>query len=114
MMKETQLLKGVLDGCVLAIIAQEEIYGYDLIQRLRASGFEQIIGGTVYPLLQKLEKNGLILGTIRPQPSGPSRKYFVITVLGQNYLRQFEEQWGTIVQRVDKILAERSEENGKS
>lgn len=113
-MKETQLLKGVLDGSVLAIIAQEEIYGYELVQKLRDYGFEQIIGGTVYPLLQKLEKNGLIVGTIRPQPSGPSRRYFKLTDEGRIYLQQFEEQWGKLVHRIDRILAERSEKNEKS
>ncbi len=55
-MRETQLLKGVLDGCVLQIISKEEIYGYELVQRLKTAGFVNIVGGTVYPLLQKLEK----------------------------------------------------------
>ena len=52
-MKETQMLKGVLDGCVLQIISQKEIYGYELVQELRNQGFENMVGGTVYPLLQK-------------------------------------------------------------
>ena len=52
-MKETQLLKGVLDGCVLAIISEQEIYGYELVQRLKDAGFTTIVGGTVYPLLSR-------------------------------------------------------------
>lgn len=48
--------QGVLDGCVLQIISQKEIYGYELVQELRNQGFENMVGGTVYPLLQKLEK----------------------------------------------------------
>ncbi len=51
-MKETQMLKGVLDGCVLQIISQKEIYGYELVQELRKQGFENMVGGTAYPLLQ--------------------------------------------------------------
>ncbi|WP_161498136.1 PadR family transcriptional regulator, partial [Streptococcus suis] len=64
-MKETQMLKGVLDGCVLQIISQKEIYGYELVQELRKQGFENMVGGTAYPLLQKLEKNGYIIGEIK-------------------------------------------------
>ena len=66
-MKETQMLKGVLDGCVLQIISQKEIYGYELVQELRNQGFENMVGGTVYPLLQKLEKNSLIFSISRKQ-----------------------------------------------
>ncbi|MFX4060143.1 PadR family transcriptional regulator, partial [Streptococcus suis] len=54
-MTETPRLKGVLDGCVLHIISQKERYGYDLVQELRNQRFENMVGGTVYPLRQKLE-----------------------------------------------------------
>lgn len=73
-MKETQMLKGVLDGCVLQIISQKEIYGYELVQELRNQGFENMVGGTVYPLLQKLEKNDLIFSQNKPSPDGPDRQ----------------------------------------
>lgn len=53
-MRNSQLLKGVLDGCVLKTISRQEIYGYDLIKELQDMGFNDIKGGTVYPLLQKL------------------------------------------------------------
>ena len=55
-MKESQLLKGVLEGCVLEIISKKAIYGYELIQSLKEMGFDKIVAGTIYPLLQKLEK----------------------------------------------------------
>ncbi len=71
-MKETQMLKGVLDGCVLQIISQKEIYGYELVQELRNQGFENMVGGTVYPLLQKLEKNNLILVRTSPHQMDPT------------------------------------------
>ncbi|MGX6962158.1 PadR family transcriptional regulator [Vagococcus xieshaowenii] len=103
-MKETQLLKGVLDGCVLAIIAEEEIYGYELVQRLKAAGFQTIIGGTIYPLLQKLEKNGLINGEMKKSPEGPDRKYFTITTEGQAYLSGFKNQWQELVEKVDRLM----------
>ncbi|CMV27167.1 PadR family transcriptional regulator [Streptococcus pneumoniae] len=75
-MKETQLLKGVLEGCVLDMIGQKERYGYELVQTLREAGFDTIVPGTIYPLLQKLEKNQWIRGDMRPSPDGPDRKYF--------------------------------------
>ena len=103
-MKETQLLKGVLDGCVLAIIAEEEIYGYELVQRLKEAGFHTIIGGTIYPLLQKLEKNGLIDGIMKKSPEGPDRKYFTITTEGQVYLADFKKQWQGLVVKVDQLM----------
>ena len=55
-MRETQLLKGVLEGCVLEMISKKERYGYELVQTLREAGFDTIVPGTIYPLLQKLEK----------------------------------------------------------
>ena len=78
-MKESQLLKGVLEGCVLEIISKESIYGYELIQSLKETGFHKIVAGTIYPLLQKLEKQGVIVGEMRPSPDGPDRKYFSLT-----------------------------------
>ncbi|WP_438478040.1 PadR family transcriptional regulator [Streptococcus pluranimalium] len=99
-MIETQLLKGVLEGCVLEMIAQEEIYGYGLVQKLRQSGFENMVGGTIYPLLQKLEKKGYIRGQIKPSPDGPDRKYFTITRDGEIYLTEFWQEWSSLVEKV--------------
>ena len=99
-MRETQLLKGVLEGCVLEMIAQEEIYGYELVQKLRQSGFENMVGGTIYPLLQKLEKKGYIRGQIKPSQDGPDRKYFTITRDGEIYLTEFWQEWSSLVEKV--------------
>ena len=73
-MEQTQLLKGILEGCVLEIISQREIYGYELIQILNEKGFN-IVAGTVYPLLQKLEKKTYIRRRLKASPEGPDRKY---------------------------------------
>ncbi|MGM5692361.1 PadR family transcriptional regulator [Streptococcus suis] len=102
-MKETQMLKGVLDGCVLQIISQKEIYGYELVQELRKQGFENMVGGTVYPLLQKLEKNGYIMGQIKPSKDGPDRKYFTITQDGASYLTDFWLEWSSLLEKVGNI-----------
>ena len=85
-MKESQLLKGVLEGCVLEIISKKAIYGYELIQSLKEMGFDKIVAGTIYPLLQKLEKQGVIHGEMRPSPDGPDRKYFSLSDAGKERL----------------------------
>ncbi|GAB2022367.1 PadR family transcriptional regulator [Pseudolactococcus yaeyamensis] len=103
-MKETQLLKGVLDGCVLHIIANYKIYGYELVQKLKQYGFDTIVGGTVYPLLQKLEKMNLIEGRTEKSLDGPDRKYLYITSEGKAYLAQFDAQWLVLVGKVAKII----------
>lgn len=105
-MKNPQLLKGVLDGCVLQIINRQEIYGYDLIKELQDTGFTDIKGGTIYPLLQKLERNELIIGKTKSSPEGPNRKYFTITKDGQKELKEFINQWANLVGVVEKILEE--------
>ncbi|MEK5522895.1 PadR family transcriptional regulator [Heyndrickxia sp. FSL W8-0423] len=103
-MKETQLLKGVLEGCVLAIIKEQQVYGYELVQMMRNYGFTNIVGGTIYPLMQKLEKQGLIKITELPSPDGPNRKYFFITPEGEQQLKDFKEHWSSLVVKVDRIL----------
>ena len=95
--RETQLLKGVLDGCVLQIISKKEIYGYELVQELRGYGFETIVGGTIYPLLQKLEKQRLIKAEL---------KYFSLTEAGEEYLNSFKQQWENLVSKVERIIEE--------
>ncbi|MCD2256924.1 PadR family transcriptional regulator [Lactobacillus sp. CC-MHH1034] len=100
----TQLLKGVLEGCILLVIQQEPIYGYALIQKLRQFGFESLVGGTVYPILQKLEKNGQIQGEMRKSPEGPDRKYFEITEVGKGTIQQFIAEWQQLTTNVTKII----------
>lgn len=103
-MKETQLLKGVLEGCVLSIITKQQVYGYELVQMMRNYGFTSIVGGTIYPLMQKLEKQGLINSTELTSPDGPNRKYFFITPEGKQQLEDFTEQWSSLIVKVNRIL----------
>ena len=102
-MKETQMLKGVLDGCVLQIISLKEIYGYELVQELRNQGFENMVGGTVYPLLQKLEKNDLILSQNKPSPDGPDRKYFYLTDQGKAYPDDLGSPWAALAHKAQRL-----------
>lgn len=103
-MKKTQLIKGVLEGCVLAIIRQKPIYGYELMQLLKQHGFTTLAGGTLYPLLQKLEVQGLISGKMQASPEGPDRKYFYLTVEGEHYLGEFTAEWTELVHNVNEIM----------
>ena len=103
-MKQSQLLKGVLEGCVLAFVAKGEIYGYELIQALQQAGFNSVMGGTIYPLLAKLEKNGDLASRMRPSPEGPDRKYYHVTEQGRTSLAAFERQWQQLVVQVATVL----------
>lgn len=109
-MKQTQLLKGVLDGCVLAILAKHESYGYEIMQALHRYGFDSIVGGTLYPLLAKLEKQGDVTGTIKPSPDGPDRKYLTLTAQGAASLADFRQQWAQIGAQVAAVMGDKQHE----
>lgn len=103
-MDESQLLKGVLEGCVLRIIADGETYGYEILGKLEAAGFENLLEGTLYPVLTRLEKKGLIFCRKAKSPYGPIRKYYSITVEGEQYFAAFEESYRRITEASEKIL----------
>ena len=90
-MDNSQLLKGILEGCVLAIIAKGETYGYEIIGELENAGFEDIGEGTLYPVLTRLDKNKLIQCRRAKSPLGPVRKYYTITAEGRQNLDDFRE-----------------------
>lgn len=103
-MKQTQLLKGVLEGCVLLIVLEDEVYGYEMVQRLKSYGFKDIVAGTVYPLLQKLEKQDYLSSTMKYSPDGPNRKYYRITPKGRRYCRDFINEWQQLVSKVNHLI----------
>ena len=88
-MLPSQMLKGILQGSVLAIIGQKETYGYEIVQALTGYGFGTISEGTVYPLLLRLEKSGLISARYMDSGLGPSRKYYTLTDQGRRELAAF-------------------------
>jgi len=103
-LEESQLLKGILEGCVLAIIAVEETYGYEIISVLADYGFNDIQDGTLYPVLTRLEKRDLIVCRIGKSPYGPKRKYFRISEEGKEYLEQFKKTYLDITERANSII----------
>lgn len=100
----TQLLKGILDGCVLAVIEKETVYGYELSTKLQDAGLSDVSEGTIYPVLLRLQKNGYIVGEMRPSESGPNRKYYSITLEGLQALREIEQEWATVSVPITKLL----------
>ena len=106
----SQLLKGTLEGCILAAIRQRPTYGYEIAQTLAACGFGQIAEGTIYPLLLRLEKNGAVRAETRPSPLGPSRKYYSLTQAGEQALKDFMASYAELSRAVDRLLAKTEEE----
>lgn len=105
-MISSQMLKGTLEGCILAIIIKKETYGYEISQKLNEYGFGKIAEGTIYPLLLRLEKNGLILATYRQSDQGPKRKYYSLTENGNNEYLKFIESYNELTTAVNTLLAD--------
>ena len=97
------MLKGVLEGCVLEIISHEEIYGYEITRRLNALGFSDVVDGTVYTILVRLEKNGLVDIEKRPSDMGPPRKFFTLNEAGRKELAAFWAKWEFVSLRINRL-----------
>ena len=92
----TQLRKGLLPLCVLAALRQERLYGYDLAKRLAAGGGLVMGEGTVYPILSRFKKDGLVETTLVESQEGPARKYYQLTVKGRQMLGHMIAAWGEV------------------
>jgi PadR family transcriptional regulator, regulatory protein PadR len=103
-MDESQMLKGILEGCILAIIAKGETYGYDILNVLEESGLDDIGEGTLYPILTRLEKKEYIVCRIGKSPFGPKRKYFSITELGKEQLTTWKIHYKKVISSAEQII----------
>lgn len=103
-MDDTQLMKGILEGCVLAVIARGETYGYEILTEMEKVGFDELGEGTLYPVLTRLDKNGYISCRKAKSPLGPIRKYYTITETGQERLAAFKDNYKRIAESADKVL----------
>jgi PadR family transcriptional regulator, regulatory protein PadR len=111
----SQIRKGILQGMVLMILDHQPSYGYGLSQALDQQGLSQVPKGTIYPLLTKLEKNGLITNQMVKSPSGPPRKYYSITESGQRSKKEFIQLWQPLATAVNNLIQEeQSHENKKA
>lgn len=105
----SQWLKGVLDLCVLARLRSGEAYGYELAAGLAEDGFGEIKGGTLYPLLNRLERDGLVATVWRVNDQGPDRKYYQITSLGEAELAEARSAWSDFTAVAESILSNKVE-----
>ncbi|MFG6147391.1 PadR family transcriptional regulator [Halobacillus sp. B23F22_1] len=103
-MSSTQMLKGIIDGCLLAIINENEVYGYELAQKLEDYGFDSFSEGTIYPLLLRMQKEGFVTSTLKKSTAGPRRKYYSLTSKGELELGHFIERWGQLQSNVNRVL----------
>lgn len=99
----TEMLKGVLEGCVLEIISRKETYGYEIVKTLNALGFEDVVEGTVYTILIRLEKNKLVDIEKKPSEIGPPRKFYSLNEAGWRELSMFWEKWGYVSSRLTQL-----------
>ncbi|WP_369903583.1 PadR family transcriptional regulator [Bacillus manliponensis] len=107
MADSTQMLKGILDGCILAIIQEGEIYGYELTEKLQGYGFHSFSEGTIYPLLLRMQKEGLITSELRKSTAGPKRKYYSLTNKGREEVANFIERWNDLKESVENVVHKR-------
>lgn len=99
----TELLKGVLEGCVLEVISREETYGYEITKKLNILGFEDIVEGTVYTILLRLEKNELVDIQKKLSKIGPPRKFYTLNIAGQKELSLFWDKWNFVSLKIDEL-----------
>jgi PadR family transcriptional regulator len=99
----TEMLKGTLEGIVLAILSGRPAYGYEITAWLRGQGFSDIAEGTVYALLIRVEQRGLVDVEKVPSEKGPPRKVYSLNAQGQAYLDEFWRTWSFLAQRLEQL-----------
>jgi PadR family transcriptional regulator PadR len=99
----TEMLKGTLEGMVLAILATRPAYGYEITARLRDEGFADIVEGTVYALLVRIERRGLVDVEKVPSEKGPPRKVYTLNTAGTEYLDEFWKSWSFLAGRIEHL-----------
>jgi PadR family transcriptional regulator PadR len=99
----TEMLKGTLEGIVLAILSGRSAYGYEITAWLRDRGFSDIVEGTVYAVLVRIEQRGLVDVEKVPSEKGPPRKVYSLNARGREYLEEFWKTWGFLAERLSQL-----------
>ncbi|MUG85268.1 PadR family transcriptional regulator [Paenibacillus timonensis] len=99
----TEMLKGSLEGCVLEIISRRETYGYEITRRLNELGFAEVVEGTVYTILVRLEKKNLVNIEKKPSDMGPPRKFYTLNEAGRQELEMFWEKWEFVSSKINAL-----------
>ena len=102
--RSSQLLKGVLDMCLLAVIAEEPSYGYEMARKLEGLGLSLVGEGSIYPLLSRLQRRGLVETFSKESTGGPPRKYYRIAGEGRRQLERWIEEWHRLAGGVAGVL----------
>ena len=103
-MDRSQLLRGTLDAATLAVVAAEDGYGYDVVRRLRAAGLTDVGDASVYGTLRRLYSAGALTSYVMPSDEGPHRRYYGITELGRDQLRDARETWADFSRALSGLL----------
>jgi PadR family transcriptional regulator PadR len=99
----TEMLKGVLEGIVLALLSDRPAYGYEITAWLRERGFAEIAEGTVYALLIRIEQRGLVDVEKVPSEKGPPRKVYSVNAAGRDYLDEFWRTWSFLAEQLEQL-----------
>lgn len=103
-MDTSQMLKGVLDLAVLAVVGQEDGYGYDIVRRLRHAGLEDVGDASVYGTLRRLFPAGKLTSYVVPSEEGPDRKYYGLNAAGRDQLEESTKAWRSFADTMDGLL----------
>lgn len=101
---KTQMMKGILEGCVLRLLSKEKLYSQEICEKFAEFGFDEISRGTILPLLLRMENDELIAYEKIPIPNGPARKYYFTTEKGLAELSEFGRNWNEFYVSVCKIM----------
>lgn len=103
----TQLLKGVLDLAVLAVLQRDDGYGYDILRRLRVAGLDEVGDASVYGTLRRLFQAGYLTTYVVPSEEGPHRKYYSLNAAGREQLQRSGKVWRSFASTMDDLLDDR-------
>ena len=109
----TQLRKGLLELCIVNLLAQGELYGYDLVKRLAGIRGLVVSEGTIYPLLSRLRRMGLLTTRLVESSSGPARKYYALTPEGRQLRATMNAYWNDLSFSLGKLQEESEESHGR-
>jgi PadR family transcriptional regulator, regulatory protein PadR len=109
----SQLLKGVLDLAVLAVLADHDSYGYEVVRRLRETGLSEVGDASVYGTLRRLYQAGALKTYVVPSDEGPHRKYYGLNERGQRALSESTRTWSALTTALNQLLDRRSSKNGR-
>jgi len=102
----TQLRKGLLELCLLNVVGRQRVYGYDIAKQLRGIDALVVREGTIYPILSRLKRDGLVKTSLEESPEGPARKYYELTKRGEQLLAEMNAYWDVLTNGIDALRKE--------